>query len=76
MWQCKNQATIMSLILYSDIAEVGGGWWWWGGMGWLSTDCSTKTHCGAQLHTSIPAANLLGQQRKKNCSDSGQCGPR
>lgn len=24
MWEGKNQATIMSLIPYSDIAEVGG----------------------------------------------------
>lgn len=48
----------MSLILYSDVAEVGG----WGVGGWIQT--AAPKHCGARILQSICCAILLGQQRK------------
>ncbi len=54
MWECKNQATVMSLIPHSDIAEVGG----------MRAAGCTLQHQNTHWRTSIPFNILQGQQRK------------
>lgn len=68
IWECKNQATMMSLIPHSDIAEVGG----------MRAAGCTLQHQDTLWRTALhidPIYHSAGTA-KKNCNDSGQYGLR